>query len=86
MNVPMWKGVRYEALCAHTKSLPSCQALGPPRLQPASFLCPWDSSGQNTGALCRALLRGIFPTKGSNLHLFHVLHWQAGSLPLAPAG
>ena len=30
---------------------------------------------------------GIFPSPGSNLHLFgllHLLHWQAGSLPLAP--
>ena len=27
---------------------------------------------------------GDFPTQGSNLHLFCLLHWQAGSLPLAP--
>ena len=26
----------------------------------------------------------IFPTQGLNLHLLHLLHWQAGSLPLAP--
>ena len=32
------------------------------------------------------LLQGIFPTQGSNLSLFHLLHWQAGSLPLAPPG
>ena len=32
---------------------------------------------------CHALLRGIFPTQGSNLHLFGLLHWQADSLPLA---
>ena len=31
---------------------------------------------------CHVLLQGIFPTKGSNLCLLHVLHWQAGSLPL----
>ena len=30
--------------------------------------------------------QGIFPTQGSNLHLLHLLHWQAGSLPLAPPG
>ena len=29
------------------------------------------------------LLQGIFPTQGLNLHL---LHQQAGSLPLAPSG
>ena len=31
-----------------------------------------------------ALLHGIVPTQGSNPHLLHLLHWQAGSLPLAP--
>ena len=25
--------------------------------------------------------RGIFPVQGSNLSLFHLLHWQADSLP-----
>ena len=29
-----------------------------------------------------ALLQGIFPSQGSNLHLLCPLHWQAGSLPL----
>ena len=29
--------------------------------------------------------RGIFPTQGSNLSLLHLLHWQAGSLPLVPS-
>ena len=33
---------------------------------------------------CYALLQGIFPTQGLNLCLFNLLHWQAGSLPLAP--
>ena len=31
-------------------------------------------------------LQGIFPTQGSNLRLLCLLHWQAGSLPLAPPG
>ena len=35
---------------------------------------------------CHALLQGIFPTQGSNLRLLRLLHWQAGSLPLAPPG
>ena len=30
-----------------------------------------------------ALLQGIFLTQGSNPHLLHLLHWQAGSLPLS---
>ena len=28
--------------------------------------------------------QGMFPTQGPNLHLLCLLHWQAGSLPLAP--
>ena len=30
--------------------------------------------------------QGIFPTLESNLHLLHLLHWQADSLPLVPSG
>ena len=33
-----------------------------------------------------ALLQGIFPAQGSNPRLFHLLHWQASSLLLAPPG
>ena len=35
---------------------------------------------------CHALLQGIFPTQGLNLHLLCLLHWQVGSLPLAQPG
>ena len=35
---------------------------------------------------CHFLLQGIFLTQGSNLHLLSLLHWQAGSLQLAPPG
>ena len=41
-------------------------------------------SGKNTGMGCHALLQGIFLTQGSNSCLFHLLHWQASSLPLVP--
>ena len=41
------------------------------------------SSVKNTGVGCHAPLQGIFLNQGSNTHL---LHWQAGSLPLAPPG
>ena len=54
------------------------------RPKPTRRLCPWDSPGKNTGVGGHALLEGIFPTQGSNLHLLSLLHWQAGSLPLAP--
>ena len=53
----------------------------PPRL-----LCPWDSPGKNPGVGCHALLQGIFPTQGSNLHLLRLLHWLADSVPVAPPG
>ena len=36
--------------------------------------------------VCHALLQGIFPTQGLNPCLLNLLHWQAGSLPLAPSG
>ena len=41
---------------------------------------------QDDGRGCHALLQGIFPTQGLNLHLLHLLCWQVGSLPLAPPG
>ena len=50
------------------------------------LLCQWDSPGKNTGVGCHALLQGVFLTQGSNLGLLCLLHWQVGSLPLAPPG
>ena len=35
---------------------------------------------------CEALLQGIFPTHGSNLHLLYLLHWDVGSLPMTLPG
>ena len=46
--------------------------------------CPWCSLGKNTGVSCHVFLQGIFLTQESNLHLFHLLHWQAGSLLGSP--
>ena len=43
-----------------------------------------DPPGKNTGVGFHALLQGIFPTQGSNPCLLRLLHWQTGSLPLAP--
>ena len=37
-----------------------------------------------SGLLCPP--PGVFPTQGSNWSLLPLLHWQMGSLPLAPAG
>ena len=61
-------------------------SLRPYGLQSTRFLCPWDSSGKNTGVDRHALFQGIFLTQGLNLCLLHLLHWQAGSLPLVPPG
>ena len=60
--------------------------LQPYGLQPTRLLCPWDSPGKNTEVGSHSLLQGIFPTQGSNLHLFCLLHWQADSLPPEPPG
>ena len=35
---------------------------------------------------CHFLLQGIFLTQGSNPHLLSLVHWQEGSLSLAPPG
>ena len=64
----------------------SCLTLSHHGLWPAMLLCPWDSPGKNTGVDCHALLQQIFPTQGSNLCLLRLLHWQAGSLTVAPPG
>ena len=60
--------------------------LQPYGLQPTRLLCPWDSPGKNTEVDSHSLLQGTFPTQGSNLHLFCLLHWQADSLPSEPPG
>ena len=70
----------------HAKSLQLCPTLRPYEPQPARPLCPWDPPGKSTGVGCYSLLLEIFPTQGSNPHLLCLLHWQMGSLPLAPPG
>ena len=45
-----------------------------------------NSPRKNTGVGCHALLEGIFPIQELNLPLLYLLHWQLGSLPLAPPG
>ena len=52
-------------MLSHFSCFQLCDSMGysPP------VLCPWDSSGKNTGVSCHALLQGIFPTQGLNPHL-----------------
>ena len=68
--------------CVRAQSCPTL--CDPHALEPARLLCPWDSSGKSTGVGCHALLQKIFLTQGSNLHFLCLLHWQGGSLRLAP--
>ena len=61
--------------------------LGDPRdCSPPGSSVLGDSPGKNTGVGCHALLQGIFLTQGSNTCLLGLMHWQTGSLPLAPPG
>ena len=75
----------YPWLCVQVAPAVS-NSLWPHGLWPPRRLCPGDFPGKNTGVGCYALLQGIFLTQGSNTPLLHLLHWQAGSLPLAPPG
>ena len=74
-------------MCAYTKSLQSCLTL----CQPMHYSLPGSSIH---GILQARILEWVampssrqsFPTQGLNPWLLHLLHWQAGSLPLVPHG
>ena len=54
-----------------------------PALQANSLLIePLGKPTGEAGVGCHFLLQGIFPTQELNLNLLHLLHWQAGFLPL----
>ena len=73
-------------LCG-AKSLQLCLILcDPMACRPPVSSVHGDSPGKNTGVGCHAILQGILLTQGSKMHLLFLLHWQAGSLPLAPPG
>ena len=61
------------------------QTLSPSGQQTTRLLRPRNSPGKRTRVGCH-FLQGIFPTQGSSPCLLCLLHWQAGSLPLAPPG
>ena len=57
----------HQALCCAVLSQSVLSySLWPHGLQPARFLCLWNSLGKNTRVGIRFLLQGIFPTQGSN--------------------
>ena len=75
------------SVCVPVKLLQSCWTL----CNPMDYSLPGssvhrDSPVKNTGVDCHALLQGIFPTQGLNLHLLYLLYWQAGSYHQAPPG
>ena len=72
-------------MCVHAKSLQSYLTL----CNPVDHSLP----GSSVHGICQARILewvampssgGIFLTQGSNPHVLYLLHWQAGSLPLAP--
>ena len=71
-------------VCTHAKSLQLCLTLCNTIGYSLRLLCPWDSPGNNTGVDGHVFLQGLFRTQRLNLHLLPMLHWQEGSLPLAP--
>ena len=64
----------------------SCLTICDPWTVSTRLPCPWDFPDKNTGVGCHFLLQEGFPTQGSNPCLLCLLHWQAGSSPLAPPG
>ena len=86
----------FMCVCVCTKLLQSCPTLCDPMdcSLPGSFvhgifqarILEWKKKKKNTGVDCCALLQRMFLTQGSNPHLLCLLHWQEGSLPLAPPG
>ena len=58
-------------VCVCISRLIVSSSLGLHGLQPTRLLCPWNSSGKNTGVGCHSFLQGIFPSQGSNSNLLH---------------
>ena len=72
--------------CAHVLSGFSCVQLCDPKTAARQAPLSVEFSRQEYWSGCHALLQGIFPALGSDLHLSWLLPWQAGSLPLTPPG
>ena len=68
-------------MLSHLSCLQLCD---PMDCSPPDFSVHGDFPGKDTGVGCCALFQGIFPTQGLNQRLLCALHWQTGSLPLAP--
>ena len=77
--------IREQVGCVHAKSLQLCLTLCDPMdcSPPGSSVCGV-LQARIPGVGCQALHQRIFQTQGWNSHLLLLLHWQVGSLPLAP--
>ena len=86
-SFPSCFSLRY-SVCQGSIASVMSNSLQPHGLQPTRLFCPWDSPCKNSGVGCHDFLQGIFLTQGWKLLLcfLHLLHWQVGSLPLAPPG
>ena len=74
-------------ICVHAKSLLSCLTLCDPMdYSPPGFSLHRILQARILEWVTIPFSRGIFPTQGSNPHLYRLLHWLAGSLPLSPSG
>ena len=57
-------------MCACSVASVIFKSLQPHGLLLTRFLCPWNSSGKNTGVGCHDFLQGIFPARGLKPCLF----------------
>ena len=80
--VTFWRGPMHASLLFSHSVVPD--SLWPYGLWSSRLLCPWDSPGKNTGMGCHALPQGSSWPRDQTL--LSLLHWQIGSLPLAPPG
>ena len=70
IQYPMTNHTGEEYICVLVPE--SCPTLCDP-MECSWLLCPWNSSGKDTGVGCHFLHQVIFPTQGSNPSL---LHWR----------
>ena len=74
---------RYMRACCHFSCVQLFKILWTVAHQAPLFM---DFPGKRTEVDFHFPFQGIFLTQGSNVHLLCLLHWQVGSLPLAPTG
>ena len=87
--IPMWPWANYLVfLISRCVYSVLSDSLWPHGLYTSRLLGPWGFSRQGNWRNLKTpcLLQGIFLTQGSTLHLWHLLLWQVGSLPLVPPG